>query len=133
MGDVLDRHAQQLLLGIAEDLAEAAVDAHKAAGDDFADAGSGQLEGLAKALLALAQRALGLSARGDVADGGNDAVEVALARALQKASIDVEPGDRLVRAHDADDMAGERLAGAHCDPRRPVLRRKRRAVLTHAG
>src|SRR6185503_2444023 len=58
--------SEQLLLRIAEDLAQAAVDAREAPLGHVADARGRELEGLAEARLALLQARLGLALRGDV-------------------------------------------------------------------
>src|SRR5205085_2672314 len=80
--DLLDRAADELALRVAEQLAQPPIGAHEAAIEaDVRDARGGELEGLAEALLALAQRRLGLALRADVDDGRDHAVVLELAGA----------------------------------------------------
>src|SRR5207247_6855156 len=82
MRDLLHRAADQLLLAVAQDLAQAAVHLHEAAAEiDVGDAGGRELESLPVERLARAQRDLRMALLGDVADGGDDAVPVGVARA----------------------------------------------------
>src|SRR4051812_3309979 len=134
MRDLLDRAADELAFGVAEDRAQAAVDAHEAPLQvDVRDAGGGELEGLAEARLALAQGVLGVAPRGDVGDRRDHAVPVRRARLAQERGIDREPGDRAAGALDADQVAGERLAGLRRLLGGAILRTHRRAVLVDAG
>src|SRR5260221_3708868 len=131
--DLLHRSTDQLRFAAAKDLAQAAVDAREAAVDHVGNAGRGQLEGLAEARLALAQRHLGVALRGDVADGRDDAVPVGLAGTAQEGGVHRQPGQASPGALDADDIAGQPFAAAQRDARRPVLLAQRPAVGVHAG
>src|SRR6185503_17378595 len=76
---VLHGAARQFLRRVPEDPAQRAVGLDEAAFQvDMPDAGGGKLERLAEALLALAQRALGLLAAGDVDDGAHQARHLAV-------------------------------------------------------
>src|SRR5438477_430937 len=93
MRDLAPRHADQLLLRVAEDLAKAPVDADEAAiQPDLRESGSGQLEGAPVTLLAAAQRGLGIALRRDVGERRDDAVPVARVRLAQKRGVDEQPG-----------------------------------------
>jgi hypothetical protein len=125
---------EELLFRIAEDLAQAAVHADEApVHADVRHARAGELEGAAKARLALLQARLGLALLRDVADGRDQAVEAAFVVAPQERGVHREPGDRAVGAPDADDAAALRLAGAQGDARRALVLAQRRAVLLDAG
>src|SRR5207237_8021237 len=84
MRDLLDRFADELALGVAEDLGQAPVELQKAPAEiDVRDARAGELESLAKARLRGAQRLLGVSLGGDVGAGGDDPVTGGRARAAR--------------------------------------------------
>src|SRR5438105_1208527 len=101
MRDLLHRAADQLLFRVAEDLAQAAVHLHEAAGKiDVGDARGRELESVPEALLALAQRRLRLLAAGDVDNRAHQAGDVAAAVRESRLVVDrvahaaVARGDR---------------------------------------
>ena len=78
--DVLERPLEQLVAGVADDLAVLLVDAEAAAvGILVGDADGGVLEGAAEPLLALAQRLLGPPVVGDVDAAADEPNRSALA------------------------------------------------------
>src|SRR2546425_1266810 len=98
MRDLPSGHADQLVLRIAEDLAQAAVDADELAVEaDVRDPRAGELEGAPVALLALAQRRVGLLARGDVLEH-RDGVERLASGVALHGDGDVGPYRRAVLA-----------------------------------
>src|SRR5207302_6106761 len=101
MRDLSAREAQELVLGIAEDLAQAPVHPDKAAvHPDVGDPGARQLEGAPEALLALAQRRFRLLAAGDVDNRAHQAGDLATAVRESRLVVDrvahaaVARGDR---------------------------------------
>src|SRR5436190_20918534 len=99
MRDLPAGHADQLVLRIAEDLAQAAVHADELAVESYVrDTGARQLEGAAIALLALAQRGVGLLARGDVVEH-RDRVERSSGGIALHGDRDMRPARAAVLAH----------------------------------
>ncbi len=122
MRELLHRHADQLAFVIGEHLAQALVDVHEAPiQSDLRQPGTGELERAAVAFLALAQRGLGVPLRGDVGEARHHAVPVGRLVVTQEPGVDRKPCVRAARALDADDVARQRLAGAHHDPGRPIV------------
>src|SRR5260221_9081545 len=99
MRDLPAGHADQLVLRIAEDLAQAAVDADELAVKPYVRyARAGELEGSPVALLALAQRRIGLLARSDVVEHGKRVERLAPRVALHDDG-DVRPYRPAVLTH----------------------------------
>jgi hypothetical protein len=96
--DVAAGHADQLMLGVAEDLAKAPVDADElAVPADVRDARAGELEGAAVARFALAQRLFSVLARGDVVEH-RDRVERLPGCVALHGDGDLHPDGRAVLA-----------------------------------
>src|SRR5205807_5031970 len=94
------REAQELVLGIAQHLAQAPVNPGKATVHaDVRDPGARQLEGAPEALLALAQRSRGALRLGDVVHRRDEVARLA-ALAAHERGRDRHPDARAVLAHE---------------------------------
>jgi hypothetical protein len=131
MRDLLERALEQLGLGVADDLAQAAIDAQPAAVQRHQGDPDRRLrEGGAEQLVRAPQVLLLDAALGDVDERDRDAAERAVGVA-QGNRVDAHPAHFAVAAAHAHQLADARLPGGEHERCRVLVPRPRRAVGMH--